>query len=83
MYNAEIQLGEEDGIPICTFTNYRILTPNRPSEGYLKTIAVGLKETVNWTSEKIFQYLKGKDGIRGQIDEDELFKIIESATSSD
>jgi len=82
-YNHEIPLGEEDGITIYTITNTAILTPyNRPSAGYLKTIALGLKETDNWSNEKILQYLKGKDGVIGQLKEDELIKIIESATSS-
>lgn len=82
-YNHEISLGEGDGLPILTIINATILTPyKRPSKGYLKTIALGLKETDNWSNEKIFQYLKGKDGVNDQIDEDELIKIIESATSS-
>jgi len=82
-YNYEIYLGEEDNIPIRTITNKDILTPyKRPSGGYLKTIALGLKETDNWSNEKIFQYLKGKEGVNSQIDEDELIEIIDSATSS-
>jgi hypothetical protein len=82
-YNHEIPLGKEDGITIYTITNAVILTPyNRPSAGYLKTIALGLKETDNWTNEKILQYLKEKPGVNGQVNEDELINIIESATSS-
>ena len=82
-YNHEISLGEENGFPILTITNAAILTPyKRPSTGYLKTIALGLKETDNWSNEKILQCLKGKEGINCQIDEDELIEIIGSATSS-
>jgi hypothetical protein len=82
-YNHEIQLGKEDNFPIYTITSDTILTQyNQPSEGYIKTIALGLKETGNWNNEKIFQYLKEKAGIKSQIDKDKLFKIIKSATSS-
>jgi len=82
-YNHKISLGEENGFPILTITNAAILTPyKRPSGGYLKTIALGLKETDNWSNEKIFQYLKGKEGVNSQIDEDELIEIIDSTTSS-
>jgi len=81
-YDNEIPLGEEDGIPIYTFTSKRIRPICKPSEGYLKTVALGLMETINWTNEEIFQYLKRKDGIRDQMNEDELLKIIESTASS-
>ncbi len=82
-YNHEIYLGEEDGIPIRTITNEGILTPcNQPSVGYLKTIALGLKETYGMIKNAIVEYLTEKDGIRGNYTEEQLKKIIESATSS-
>ena len=82
-YGREIPLGMKDNSPVYTITNTTILTPyNQPSEGYLKTIALGIKETANWNNEKIFQYLKEKAGIKSQVDKDKLLRVIESATSS-
>jgi len=82
-YNQEIYLGEDDGVPIHTITNKKIVTSyNKPSEEYIKTIALGLKETDNWPSNKILRYLSTKAGVKGQINRDDLIKIIRSVTSS-
>ena len=81
-YNHEIYLGEEGNIPIRTITNKGILTPyNQPSEEYLKTIALGLKETFSMTNEDIVRYSINKDGISGNYSEEHLNRIIKSATS--
>ena len=81
-YNHEIYLGEEDNLPIRTITNQGILTPyNQPSEEYLRTIALGLKETFSMTNEDIVRYLIKKDGISGNYSEEHLNRIIKSATS--
>ncbi len=80
-YNHEIYLGEEDGFPIRTVTNKETLTPyTKPSKGYLKTIALGLKETYSMRNEDIVKYFIENDGIR--YTEEQLIRIIESATSS-
>ena len=81
-YNHEIYLGEEDNLPIRTITNQDILTPyNQPSEEYLRTVALGLKETFSMTNEDIVRYLIKKDGISGNYSEEHLNRIIKSATS--
>jgi hypothetical protein len=83
-YNHEIYLEEEDDFPIRTITNKEILTPyNRPSAGYLKTIALGLKEICHLTTnEKIAEYLIAKSGIKDNFSTEELISIIVSATTS-
>ncbi|MDW8034515.1 MAG: hypothetical protein RMI79_06270 [Nitrososphaerota archaeon] len=80
-YDNEILLGKEDGIPIYTFTSRSKRFICEPSEGYLKTIALGLRETISWTAEEIFQYLEKKDGIKSKIDENKLLEIIKTAIS--
>jgi hypothetical protein len=81
-YSHEIHLGEEDGVPILTITSKQYLTPNKPSEAYLKTMALGLKETYNMNSENILKYLKDKEGVRNRYGEGELKRVIESAILS-
>jgi hypothetical protein len=82
-YNHEIFLGEKNGIPIRTITNIEILSNIiPPSEAYLKTIALGLKETYNFTDNEIAAYLIGKEGIKGKFTKDKLTDICKSATSS-
>lgn len=76
-YGKEIQLGENSGLPIYTITNKAILNNIlRPSDEYIKTIALGLKETYNLTEEEIADYLITKAGIRESLRKDTLLKII-------
>ena len=78
-YGKEMQLGEEDGIPIYTITNNAFLTNIiRPSDAYIKTIALGLKEAYNFNDEKIVDYLIEKKGITGGLQKDAMLKIITS-----
>jgi len=82
-YNHEILIGEDNGIPIYTITNKsRLNNIKPPSERYLKTIALGLKETYNMSNEEICEYLIGKNGINRNFTKNNLISIIESATSS-
>lgn len=72
-YNEEIHLGEEDGIPIYAITSKNKLSNILPpSDAYLKTIALGLKETCNLTTEEITEYLITKEGVKGKLTKDEL-----------
>lgn len=78
-YNKPIPLGEDGGVPICTITNeVELNNIIPPSEAYIKTIAIGLKETYNFNNEKISNYLIEKDGIKGCLKKDEILKMIAS-----
>jgi hypothetical protein len=80
-YNHEIPLGEKNGIPIFTITNKKNLSNVLPpSDTYLKTMVLGLKETYNLTDEKIAEYLMTKNGIKGNFTKSELIKIIQLTT---
>ena len=76
-YNFEISLGEENGISIYTVTNENYLgNIKTPSEAYLKTIALGLKETYRLTVDGIADYLMQKDGIKDYFKKDKLIKVF-------
>lgn len=78
-YGKEMQLGEEDEIPIYTITNDVVLTNIRcPSDAYIKTIALGLRETYGFTDKAIVDYLLGKTGIEGILKEDEVLNMLTS-----
>lgn len=82
-YDHEICVGEDNGIPIYTITNKRRLNNNiPPSKRYLKTVALGFKETYNMDNEEISEYLIGKNAIKGNFTKDNLISIIKSANSS-
>lgn len=75
----EIPLGEEEGIPIYAVTNKDNLdNVLLPSESYLKTIALGLKETYKFDNEEIANYLIDKKGIKGYLAKDKIIEIIEN-----
>jgi hypothetical protein len=76
-YGKEMPLGEDDGVPIYTITNESVLGNTLcPSDNYIKTIAVGLKETYNFTVEEIVNYLIVKEGIRDNLQKEEMIKIL-------
>ena len=57
LYDHEICIGEDNGIPIYTITNKRRLNNNiPPNKRYLKTIALGLKETYNMDNEEFSKF---------------------------
>jgi hypothetical protein len=67
-YDHEICIGEDNGILIYTITNKRRLNNNiPPSKRYLKTIALGLKETYNMDNEEINEYLIERNAIKGNF----------------
>jgi len=67
-YDHEICIGKDNGIPIYTITNKRRLNNNiPPSKRYLKTVALGLKETYNMDNEEISEYLIEKNAIKGNF----------------
>lgn len=66
-------------MPIYTITNkYYLSNILCPSQSYIKTLALGLKETYNFNEEEITSYLITKDGIRGGLQKDQILKIIAS-----
>ena len=78
-YGKEILLGDEGGIPIYTITNDAVLNNiKKPSDTYIKTIALGLKETYNFTGKKVVRYLIGKRGIKNSMRKDNMLGIVTS-----
>jgi hypothetical protein len=81
-YGKEMQLGEENGIPMYTITNDAVIDNIiPPSEAYIKTIALGLTETYGFTNEEIVGYLLDKTGIKGILQKDEMLRIVTSKGS--
>jgi len=64
-YDKEIVLGKAEGLPILTVTHSRRLGHLvAPSAAYLRTIAVGLRETAGLSDEEIADYFRHKPGIK-------------------
>jgi hypothetical protein len=66
-YETVGHLGSRDGLPMFTFTSASVdeHPVNAPSAGYLRTIALGLKESHGWTASVIGQYLARFPGAAG------------------
>ena len=78
-YDKELPLGQDnDGTPIVTITSSNKLEFNIPSDNYLKTMIVGLKETYQLSNETILQYLIEKPGIKNNLTREKLLEIINS-----
>jgi len=76
-YGKEIRLGKDSGIPIYTITNDAVLKNIIcPSDAYIKTIALGLKETYCFNNKEIVNYLLGKTGIKNNLQENVMLKIM-------
>ena len=79
LYGTLLHLGSEGGQPIVTFTagwddDHAPL--NRPSPGYLKAIARGLRECYPLSNEGAVEYLLSAPGVAGAMTEDELLAVI-------
>ena len=65
-YQTLAHVGTRDDLPMLTFTSadsdHQV---NAPSEGYLRTIAVGLRESHGWTKAAIGRYLAQFPGAAG------------------
>jgi len=80
-YDFIMHLGYEGNYPIFTFTgicDYSEKELNPPGEEYIKVIIKGIKETYNYPDEKIIEYLKNLEGIKGHIDEQEITVMVKS-----
>jgi len=77
-YNKEIKLGEKNSLPILTITNENHLNNIIcPSNSYLKTICVGLKESCSFlTNSEITEYLVKKEGIKGEFHISEIKNVL-------
>jgi hypothetical protein len=66
-YQTLGQLGVRDGLPMLTFTSADVANHpvHAPSEGYLRTMATGLRESHGWTSARIGAYLSRFPGAAG------------------
>ena len=83
-YGNILYLGDEEGFPIFTFTNSRDAGHEpftAPPEAYIKTIALGLRETYNLDKDQICRYLMAKAGVKGNFDADRLSNILEPVLS--
>ncbi len=69
-YGNLIYLGEESGYPIFTFTNEQFLEEeiNAPSNEYLNTLKVGVRESYKMTDIEVQSYFESKLGIRNNLD---------------
>lgn len=79
-YGNVIYLGEQDGLPIFTFTGHRHMAsepPVNPSPDYLEKIILGLKETYKLKDKEILNYLIKKRGVKGNIKKEELTSLIQ------
>jgi hypothetical protein len=78
-YDKEILLGTQDHISIYTITNSKILDNKlAPSEAYLKTLMLGLKETFNMSAKQIASYLLEKEGLKDNFRFEDLEKLFYS-----
>ena len=65
-YQTIAHLGDRDGLPMLTFTSADVdHQVNAPNEGYLRTIAIGLRESHGWTRPVIGSYLARFPGASG------------------
>ena len=82
-YGNIIFLGENEGFPIYTFTALRDIgfEPfTAPSEGYLQTIALGLREAYGLGSDEICEYLMKKAGVKGNYEKETLAGIVKAVS---
>ncbi|MGM7646192.1 histone deacetylase [Nocardia sp. JW2] len=74
-YETVVHLGDEDGVPILTFTAPWLpeaVEVQPPSARYLAMIGAGLREGQGWDTDRIVDYLRVRPGVAGQWDEREL-----------
>jgi hypothetical protein len=76
-YDTSVDLGQADGIPIVAVSHAgRLDNILAPSIAYLKTMALGLKETAGLGDDEIAAYFLDKTGIAGRMRKDEILAIL-------
>jgi hypothetical protein len=82
LYGTLLNLGEEGGHPIFTFTaswNEDQAPLHRPGPNYLKVIVRGLQESYPISKEGAVEYLSAAPGVEGAISDEELKQIVAGA----
>ncbi len=77
-YNLLCFLGDDNGIPIFTFTNTRFLNDEikSPDKTYLTTLIKGLQSCYELSPEAIWNYLIAKKGIDGTWNKTTLHQLV-------
>jgi hypothetical protein len=77
-YQTLAHLGDREAFPMLTFTSADVDHPalNTPSDGYLRTIAVGLQESHGWTSAAIGRYLARFPGAAGAWSPGSIARLV-------
>jgi hypothetical protein len=78
-YECVVQVGEQDGVPILSFTSARARDPAPPSAAYLRTILRGLAQAFAWSPDESAAYLLAAPGVAPTWSADRLARL---ATSS-
>jgi hypothetical protein len=81
VYESVLQVGEQDGVPILSFTSTRSHEPAAPSEPYLRTILRGLRQTFGWSPEASAEYLLEASGVAPTWSAERLARLAESSGS--
>jgi hypothetical protein len=77
VYESVVQVGEQDGVPIVSFTSTRSHEPAAPSAPYLRTILRGLGQTFGWTPQASADYLLDAPGVAPAWSADRLVGLAE------
>ncbi|WP_227937574.1 hypothetical protein [Alkalihalobacillus deserti] len=77
-YGTILYVGEDEGIPIYTFTaDWDLDVPfNKPSKEYLSMIIEGLKRYVGLHNPEIINYIVSKPGVKGSYSDSDIGKLI-------
>jgi len=82
-YQTLGHVGIRDDLPMLTFTSADVddHPVNPPTEGYLRTMALGLRESHGWTSTQIGDYLSRFPGAAGAWRPESIEELCLSQTS--
>ncbi len=75
-YETLILVGTRDGLPMVTFTSDGRRRPvTAPSEAYLTTMAIGIREAHGWSPTRVAEYLSAVPGVAGSWTESAVAKL--------
>jgi hypothetical protein len=77
VYESVSRIGEQDGVPILSFTSVRSHEPAAPSAAYLRTILRGLEQTFAWSPHESADYLLRAPGVAPTWSADRLVRLAE------